>query len=323
MFAFNCQRSRPLTVFTAVASLSVSFMVGVSPASASLHSRTIVDGYNLGLSNRSRVAVATREAGKLLGLAWFPPGSRKSTSWVYVNGHQYTEGVPTIGGPDVVDIAHYYVAGEKYQGLSWLDGHVPNGSTLDGRGGTNRGHLEWSYSFPTTSFMPYPDLQYTKLILPNGKVELRIDAQIQWTPQKSVYSIIGAGANRVTVAYVRVGSEPQPINRSVVTTDATTISTIRNQLNALPVAYPGIDNCPLETLGNITVKFYRAGQSNPFAVVSNDAGGCGEILISQYSKGGQRIGSGDDAGFTGVTPAVAMLLGVTNLELRGNLASSQ
>jgi hypothetical protein len=230
--------------------------------------------------------------------------------------------VPTLGSPDVVDIAHYFVAGRKYEGLSWLDGHVPKGSTLNGRGGTDRAHLEWSYYFPTTSFLAYADLQYVKLILPNGEVELRIDAQIQWTPQKSIYSIIGAGANRVTVAYVRAGSEPQPTNRSVVTTDLTTISTIRNQLNELPVAYPGITSCPLETLGIITIKFYRAGQFNPFVIVSNEAGGCGAIRISQYSTGDQRIGSGKDAGGVGVTPAVAKLLGITNSELTGRLASS-
>ena len=311
MFACICRRIGSTAVVAAVASLTVSLIAGVIPASASPHPRTTVDGYNLGLSNKSRVAVATSEAGKLLGLAWFPPGSREATSWVRVNGHRYTENVPTIGGPDVVDVARYYVAGRKYQGLSWLNGHVPNGSTLNGRGGTDRAHLEWSYSFPVVSFLS-SDLQYTKLILPNGEVELRIDAQIQWTPQKSVYSIVGVGAKTLTAVFTPGGSQLPSSKQSVVTHDATTISTIRNEVDALPVAYPGLMSCPFEPVGSVIIKFYRAGQTNPFAVVAAGAGGCGIIRVSQYGSGGQLIGSGNDGGGYGLIPTVEKLLGITN-----------
>jgi hypothetical protein len=311
MFAFTCRRSKALAVAAAVTSLTISFMVGVSPASASPHPRTTVDGYSLGPSNTSRVAVATSEADKLLGLAWFPPGSRTSASWIYVNGHQYTEGVPTIGSPDVVDIAHYYVAGGKYQGLSWLDGHVPKGSRLDGRGGTDRAHLEWSYSFPTTSFISFADLQYTKLILPNGKVELRIDAQIQWTPQKSAYSLIGVGANKLT-AIVTTGALQRPTStKSIVTKNAATIASIRDDVNALPVAYPGVMHCPVESGGSMVLKFYRAHGTDPFAVASAGAGGCGDVFVRQYAADGKLIGSGDDGGGGGLIAEVEKLLGLT------------
>lgn len=256
--------------------------------------------------------VATEEAKKLLGLAWFPPGSRTSTSWVDVNGHRYTEGVPTLGSPDVVDIAHYYVAGRTYQGLSWLSGHAPTGSTLDGRGGTDRAHLEWSYSFPAKSFLSFSDLQYTKLILPDGEVKLRIDAQIQWTPQKSAYSIVGRGASKLTVVFTPGGGERPSSKVTIVTTDAITIATIRDDVNKLLVAYPGAMHCPFESGSNMRIQFYRAGRTNPFVVVSAGAGGCGNVRVSQFATGGQLIGSGNDAGGYGLIPAVEKLLGATN-----------
>jgi len=312
MSAFTFRRTGPIPVVAVVASLTFSLIASASPASASPQTRTIVDGFNLGLSNKSRIAVATREARKLLGLAWFPPGSRESSSWVRINAHRYTENVPTLGSPDVVDIAHYYVAGQKYQGLSWLDGHVPNGSTLNGRGGMDRAHLEWSYSFPAVSFLSVSDLQYTKLVLPNGEVELRIDAQIQWTPQKSVYSIVGVGAKTLTAVFTSGEGQRPSSKKSVVTHDAVTLATIREEVNALPVAYPGVMHCPFEPVGSAIIKFYRAGQTDPFAVVSAGAGGCGTIRISQYASGGQLSGSGNDGGGYGLMPTVEKLLGITN-----------
>lgn len=292
--------------------LVLTFTSGVSPASGALHSKSMAYGVNLGPSNPFRIAVARSRARELLALAWFPTGSREFGSWVRLNGHEYTEGVDRLGSPDVVDIARYYLSGPMNQGLSWLNGHVPKGARLNGRGGTNRGHLQWSYSFPAVLFLSYSDLQYTKLILPNGAVELRIDAQIQWTPQKSVYSIVGVGADKLTAAFMPGESQLLSSKTSIVTNDTATISTFRNEVNALPVAYPGVMSCPFESAGSVTLEFYRAGETFPFAAVSTGAGGCGNIRVSQYSIGGQLIGSGSDGGGYNLMPAAEKLLGITS-----------
>jgi hypothetical protein len=285
-----------------------------TPALASGGPDRVVDGINLGPSDVSRMALARSDANRLLSLAWHPSGARQLTTWVRVKGFELSSPGASIGSPDQIDIARFYLAGRKSQGVSWLNTRVPAGGSLDGEGGTDRANLEWSYAFPSTHLLPQSDLQYTKRILPDGNVELRVDGQVAWWPQKSPFSIIPSGATMVEAVYSPDGNTTPPATERLMarTTSVATISLIRSQINALPAAYPRIMSCPYESPGSITVRFFQSAHPRAFASVYFPSRSCGRIQVSQFSSTHQLLGSGDGGGgFEGVS-SVMKLLGLKN-----------
>jgi hypothetical protein len=248
-----------------------------------------------------------------MSLAWFPADARRLSTWIHLKGFELSEPAATIGDPDQIDIARYYLAGPKSQGVSWLNARIPAGGSLDGEGGTDRANLEWSYAFPSTAILQQSDLQYTKRILPDGDVELRIDAQVAWTPQKSPFSIIASGATLVQAVYsgsIQTNSVSKPLTAS--TRSVATIAALRRQINALPVAYPGIMSCPYENPGSVTVRFFRSPHVRAFATVFFASSSCGRVQVSQFSSTHQLLGRGEDGGGFVAVPCVMKLLGLKN-----------
>jgi hypothetical protein len=266
----------------------------------------------LGPSNSSRTASARADANRLLSLAWHPSGSRVLTTWVHTKGYELSAPMASLGDPDTIDIAHFYLAGPKSQGVSWLNARKPAGSTLSGEGGPDRAHLEWSYSFAFTPLLPDSDLQYSKLILPNGETEFRIDAQVSWTPQKSPFSIIPGGSASLNATFLPGYGQPASGKRMVSTKNLSVIATIRTQINGLPVAYPGPLSCPSELPGSVIVQFFHSHELQAFAVVHFNSSACGFSRVTLYSATHTRIGSGDDGGGYRAVPRLMKLLGIAN-----------
>ncbi len=281
-----CQGNSTFRSLSALTALCCMMAVAALPAFASDRSSLVVDGVSLGPSDASRMSTARADANRLLSLAWHPSGARRLSTWIHLKGFELSEPGASIGDPDQSDVPRFYLARSTSQGLSWLNAPTPDGGTLEGSGGTDRANLEWSYSFPFTPVLPQSDLQYTKRILPDGDVELRIDAQVAWTPQKSRFSIVPSGATVVQAVYsTNNGSTQAAIKRSEAsTTDATTIATIRRQINALPVAYPGPMSCPFEDPGSITVRFLHSAHAQAFATVHFDSKGCGGVQVSSTRR---------------------------------------
>jgi hypothetical protein len=281
------------------------------PAIASGGSSFAVHTNYLGPSDARRMVLARADAIRLLSLAWIPAGSRRLSTWIRLKGFELSEPDASIGDPDQVDITRFYLAGPKSQGVSWLNARIPSGGRRDGYGGPDRAKLEWSYAFPSTPMLSQTDLQYSKRILPDGNVEFRIDAQVAWTPEKSRFSIIPNGAIIVQAVYTGRNQSNSVTKRlTASTTIASTIATIRNQINALPVAYPGIISCPYENPGTITVRFFRSILARSFATVFFASNSCGRVQIRQFSPTHRLRGTGfDGAGFDAV-PTVMKLLGL-------------
>jgi len=281
------------------------------PAFASGGSSFVVHSIYLGPSDASRILLARADAHRLLSLAWYPAGARRLSTWIHLKGFDLSEPGASIGDPDQIDIARYYLAGPKSQGVSWLNARAPAGGTSEGSGGTDRANLEWSYAFPFTPILPQSDLQYSKRILPDGDVEFRIDAQVAWTPQKSRFSIIPSGATLVEAVYSG-SNDPNFVSKRLTarTTSVATIATIRRQIDALPVAYPGPVSCPFEGAGTVTVRFFDAAHARAFATVFFASNSCGEVRINQFSSTHQLLGSGNDGGGYGAVPSVVKLLGI-------------
>jgi hypothetical protein len=248
-----------------------------------------------------------------MSLAWFPAGARRLSTWIHLKGFELSGPGASIGDPDQIDIARFYLAGPKSQGVSWLNARTPVGGRADGYGGPNRANLEWSYAFSSTEILPQSDLQYLKRILPDGNVEFRIDAQVAWTPEKSRFSIIPSGATSVEVVYSG-SNQPNFVSKRLTasTTSIATIATIRGQIDALPVAYPGIVSCPEEAPGSMTVRFFHSARDRAFATVYFASRSCGEVRVSQFSSTHHLVGSGDDGSGFDAVPSVMKLLGLKN-----------
>jgi hypothetical protein len=311
-------RSRPTSqgrsVVRLLSTLAIFYCLTVTstlPAFASGGSSFVAHTNYLGPSDASRMALARADAHRLLSLAWFPAGARRLSTWIRLKGFELSEPDASIGDPDQVDIARFYLAGPKSQGISWLNARTPEGGTRDGYGGPNRAKLEWSYYFPFTPILPQSDLQYSKRILPDGNVEFRIDAQVSWSPQKSRFSIIPSGATMVQAVYTGRSSSNAVTKRlTASTTLVAMIATIRRQINALPVAYPGLNSCPYQNPGSTTVRFFRSLNARSFATVFFVSNSCGRVQIRQFSSTHRLLGTGfDDAGF-GAVPSVMQLLGL-------------
>lgn len=281
------------------------------PAFASNRSSFTVSTNYLGPSDASRRALARADAVRLTSLAWYPPGARRLSTWIHQSGFEMSEPAASIGDPDQEDVTRFYLSGPSSQGLSWLNTRVPSGATLDGYGGPDRANLEWSYSFPSSPILPQSVLQYSKRILPDGNVELRIDAQVAWTPQKSRFSIIPSGAVLVrAVFFVSGATNEEPKTLMSSTTNTATIAAIRRQINALPAVYPGINSCPAEEPGSITVQFFKPARARSFASVHFSSSNCGWVQVSEFTSSHRLVGEGDDGGGYDAVPSVVKLLGL-------------
>jgi hypothetical protein len=296
---------------SAFATLCFVMAATAVPALASGGSSFVVHTNYLGPSNASRMVLARSDANRLLSLAWVPAGARRLSTWIHLNGFDLSQPAVSLGDPDNIDIARFYLAGPKNQGVSWLTARTPVGGTRDGYGGPDRAKLEWSYFFASTPILPQSELQYTKRILPDGDVEFRIDAQVAWAPQKSRFSIVPSGATMVQAVYTGRSSSNVVTKRlTASTTLVAMIATIRRQINALPVAYPGLNSCPYQNPGSITVRFFRTLLSRSFATVFFVSNSCGRVQIREFSSTHHPLGTGFDGGGVDAVPSVMKLLGL-------------
>jgi hypothetical protein len=298
-------------VFAALCCLTAG--TAAVPAFASGGSSSVVHATYLGPPNADRISLARSDANRLLSLAWFPAGARRLSTWVHLRGFELSEPAATIGDPDKIDIARFYLAGPKSQGVSWLNARPPLGGTKDGWGGPDRANLEWSYAFPSTAILQQSELQYSKRTLPDGNVEFRIDAQVAWTPVKSMFSIIPGGATLVKAMYSGSTQADFVSKRvSARTTNLSIIGSIRSQINALPVAYPGIESCPFVQPGSVTVWFFHPGHARAFATAFFASMSCGRVEVRQYSSMHELLGTGEDGGGSDAAPDLMKLLGLKN-----------
>ncbi|HSN02560.1 MAG TPA: hypothetical protein VLS91_03655 [Acidimicrobiales bacterium] len=254
----------------------------------------------LGPTNAQRRALATFEARHLFTLVTLPSGSREvARSNPAIDRTLLSMGARSAD-PDQVDLTRFYLVTRGPWALNWLESHVPVGGTRSGWG-TGSGPGQPTSHTLTFSFVGPPvlssvQLQYSMVISPSGELGLRVDANVLWTPRKSPFSLIASGATKVVVTMDR-GFNVRNGRVTTVTIDSrATIASIRTTLNGLPVATPGVASCPIDVGALMTLTFWRAGSTSPFAKVAADPGGCGAVTVSQLDSHGTVIGVGQDSG---------------------------
>ena len=273
-------------------------------------SATSVSTPSRGPTNKERIRLAQREATHLLALAAAPPGARALSTLLRVKGTSPLTPMSINGAPDYVDQAHYFVQSAKTASTSWIDSYVPAGATRNGTGSSNTGMRSWTFVFVGTAILNSPILEYTSQSLPDGRLEWRVDAQVAWTPQKSQFAFIPLGAVRVHVQLIGPLSGAQRSSAAVTTTDAAVIASIRSLVDQLPVANPGAMSCPMDNGELLTLSFYRAKQSAPFAKVVAHRTGCGNVDVEQLRENGTVLGRAAGQGGYGLTTRVAALVGL-------------
>ena len=82
----------------------------------------------------------------------------------------------------------------------------------------------------------------------------------------------------------------------MTTTNAKVVVKIRSLVNQLPVAFPGVMSCPMDNGELLTITFYRAKQSTPFAKVIAHRTGCGSVEVEQLRHDGTVVGRAADQG---------------------------
>jgi hypothetical protein len=289
-----------------VAALSVTTFAMSPPASAS----------SLGPGNRQRAALASIEARHLLTLVTPPAGSTRLAHWIAADGTALLSAPSTPGDPDVVDLSEFFLVPGGIRALGLMKDQIPKGGKVSGSGsssgpGTDNEQSE-SFSFHGTSVLPSPEIQYSMVITPTGQLGLRVDATVTWTPQKSPYSIVAAGAVRIVVTVNRGFNVKTNKVTTVEVDDSSTIKTIRAKVNALPVQLPGLMSCPFDGGASMTLQFFRPNATAPYATVVVDPTGCGGVSVKQFGANGALIGTGGDSGGSGLAKFIANDLGITN-----------
>jgi hypothetical protein len=189
-------------------------------------------------------------------------------------------------GRDQVDFTKFYLVPDATQSLAWFHNVKIHGlahSSWGTSGGPGSGNeSEVAFSFATTSVLQQRMLEYSLLPVAHHQLEVRVDALVSYLARKSIYSIIAPGAVRVGVVVNRGSNAKHNRVSSYSSTSATTIAKLINKVDALPPALSGVFSCPADFGASITLRFYRADATAPYAVVVADPGGCGSVFIRDY-----------------------------------------
>jgi hypothetical protein len=255
--------------------VSVGVVVSVSSSATSL-----------GPSNARRAATARASAKSLLVLAPVPSGSKSIATWIAADGQELSGPMSLPAGRDQVDFTKFYLVPDASRSLAWfhdvkIDGRAHSSwGTSGGPGSGNESEV--AFSFPASSVLQQRMLEYSLLPVSHNQLEVRVDALVSYVARKSIYSIIASGAVRVGVVVNRGSNAKHHRVSTYSTTSAGTISRLITKVNDLPPALSGVFSCPADFGASITLRFYRADATAPYAVVVADPGGCGSVTIRDY-----------------------------------------
>jgi hypothetical protein len=251
-------------------------------------------------------------ANKILKLATMPADTKETSSWV---ASVKSEISSPSSQPNTVNRVEYFLAKNRVTAQSWLLFHVPEGSKKTSSGsssgpGTNVSFV--GFSFPGTSILPSPDLNYSMVITAHDELGIQVIAQVAWTPRKSPTSIVASGASRIVVIVNRGLNFTTGKITTVSDTDASTIKLFTNAVNDLAPPLTGVMSCPIDFGATMTLDFYRADAANPYATVVADPSGCGSVTIKQYDTSGTLTSTAYASGGGDLAQLVGTNLGISN-----------
>jgi hypothetical protein len=271
-----------------------------------------------GPSNAHRAATARASARSLLALAPLPAGSKRLATWIASDGDELAGPMSLPSDRDQVDLTKYFLAPSAARALAWfnhekVDGHARSSwGTSGGPGSGNES--EFAFTFGSTAILQQRMLEYSLLPVAHGALEVRVDALVSWFAQKSRYSYVAGGAIKV-VAVVNRGLNAKHDRVSTYSSDSTTtIAQLVTKVNDLPPMIESIMNCPFDVGASVTLRFFRAGATTPYAVVTADPGGCGTVTVNDYDAMDALTGSAHLAGGVALSKFVAATFDIKTLQ---------
>lgn len=310
----NTPRSRALrSLFRfappAICGALIVSVLGVAAASSAT---------SLGPTNAQRAATAKANARSLLALAPVPQGSTAIATWIAADGQELSSPMSLPAGRDQVDFTKFYLVPNAARSLAWfrdvkIDGHAHSSwGTSGGPGSGNESEV--AFSFAATSLLQQRMLEYSLLPVPHNQLEVRIDALVSYAARKSIYSIVAGGAVKVGVVVNRGSNAKHGRVSKYATTSTTTINELITKVNDLPPAISGVFSCPADFGASITLRFFRAGATTPYAVVVADPGGCGTVTIRDYDAMDAELGSTQVSGGYQLGQFIATTFHIATLE---------
>jgi hypothetical protein len=216
-----------------------------------------------------------------------------------------------------VDLSKFFLVPDAARALTWLhdekiDGQASSGSgSSSGPGSGNETDL--TFSFASTSILSQRTIEYSLLLVAHDELEVRVDALVTYLAQKSRYAIVAGGAVKVMVVVDRGLNAKHDRFSTYTSTNTKTIDGLLTKVNGLPPALsPGM-MCPVDMGASITLRFYRAGATTPYAVVVSDSGGCGPVAIDSYDALDALMGSAHVSGGVGLSEFVAKTFDIKSL----------
>jgi hypothetical protein len=263
-------------------------------------------------TNAQRQNVAERDVATLLDAAPVPTGSRQITAKAAESVKPFS-GAKSISYPgNEVGATRFFVAPSAQSALAWLktqhlDGHAP---TSIGSSGSTSTQI---YELPNSSYLLEPKVLYVALVKSDGTLEFSITASVWWRSPKTSQSVVAPGAAKLTVKLDRGLNAKKNRYQSASTTTASLIASVIQHIDVLGVASPLPTSCPMDVASSLTMSFYRANATKPYAVVKADPSGCGTVTVSQYNANHAVTSSADLTGGRQLSTFVAAQLGLSDI----------
>ena len=265
-----------------------------------------------GSSNAQRQDVAERDIATLLGAAPLPHGSRQITAKVAESTKPFSAAKSISYPGNEVGATRFFVAPAAQSSLAWLksqrlDGHDATGAGFSGATTTQ------IYQLPNSSFLLEPQVVYVALTKSDGSLEFSVTATVWWQSPKTSGAIVAPHAAKLTVRLNRGLNDKKHRYQSASTTTSSLISSVTRRIDVLRVASPLPTSCPMDVGSSITMSFYHAGATHPYAVVTADPSGCGTVTVTQYNINHQVTSSSDLTGGRQLSSFVAAHFGLSNI----------
>ena len=263
-------------------------------------------------TNAQRQNAAERDVATLLGAAPVPAGSRQITAAAAESTKPFS-GAKSISYPgNEVGATRFFVAPSAQSALAWLktqhlEGHAP---TSTGSSGSTSTQI---YELPNSSYFLEPKVVYVALAKSDGTLEFSVTASVWWRSPKTSASVVSPGAAKLTVKLDRGLNAKKNRYQSASSATASLIAAVIQHIDVLGVASPLPTSCPMDVGSSLTMSFYRANATKPYAVVKADPAGCGTVTVSQYNASHQITSSTDLAGGRQLSSFVAAQLGLSDI----------
>lgn len=246
---------------------------------------------------------AVADATAILASFAVPTGARKLSAAPSVGNGVLKAPAQTLGTPDLVDKAEWWIASGAPQGvLAWEARHLSHRFSSGGAG-TGYGRSIATTWFQVFSLPGIPGVLDSRelvvlVVQDEGKTAIRVDAQVAWLPARPASEKVPAAAKAVTISVDpglnQGGRKPQ---KPVTITDPAKVRALTALINGLALFPPGAFDCPADFGGNLVLTF-RAGPRTPaLAVATVHFAGCDGVDLTIDGKSQPSLaGPGTDTG---------------------------